>query len=441
MNTIRRCVSLLVFALCCGCGTQKTKPQPSPVVTAEPPEYPLPESTLLALRDRQDTHGIRKHAWAVFAEVTKNASATNSTPLWDTWIDEDDLFSGGAPPAAPHRKIQLPLEMVTKIRTSAKNDALALKLATELVQRGVGFETKYNDSAANHIRQQGLTDPASFQTRAATFVNLRAPVNERNIAPFPSFSIIVKASWRTVGPGVLQTFTMWDPPDPSRPDCLNGCASKTQIKVKLAEPGQPCNRPSSPDEPYLSSCFYSVPASNVPGYVLILFGLHVITKETRDWTWSTFWWQADPDKGKFADDRPGPNLIPGFWRNYVMDSTLSMQTPQEPQATAPAAAPSQRCRPQPSTTAKICFNPFIEGTDPTSTVSNCITCHLLSTYPAMSPDPRGVIQRGYLSFDDACFGGSAPVMKVDYVWKLSPVTTGGQLDRFLSTLESQIQIK
>lgn len=81
-------------------------------------------------------------------------------------------------------------------------------------------------------------------------------------------------------------------------------------------------------------------------YLLLLFGLHVITKETADWTWSTFWWQADPGQGKFAYGRPAPTVLRGFWRNYVMDSTLSMQTPPEAQAiTGKNSIPPQRCRP------------------------------------------------------------------------------------------------
>jgi hypothetical protein len=446
MKMIRRCVSLLTcLTLISGCGTQQPKPRPTTAETTEPPGYPLAESILLAMRDRQDTAAIRKHAWAIFAEITKSSSATDpaGTPLWDTWVDEDELFSGGTPPSPNHlRSIQLPLEMINAIRSSTKNDALALKQALALFQpnRRVGTETKYNDSAAAHIREEGLTGLATFQTRAATFNNLRAPVNERSIAPFPGSSIIVKATWRTVGPDDIQSIPAWDPPDPGRPGCASGC--KRTVKVKLAPPGQPCIRPANENEPYWSSCFYTVPDPYESGYLLLLFGLHVITKETAEWTWSTFWWQPDPDQGKFAYERPAPTVLRGFWRNYVMDSTLSMQTPPETQPiTRKNPIPPQRCRPQPSTTAKICFNPFIEGMDGDGTISNCMTCHILATYPALQPDVRGIVQRGYMSSDDPCFGGSAAVMKVDYVWKLSPIPNDSQLGLFLSSLRSALNLK
>jgi hypothetical protein len=353
------------------------------------------------------------------------------------------LFSPKAPPpVSGHRAIKSSLEVIAAIRRSHANKSKAFKEAATVFQdkkRRVGTETKFNESAATHIRNEGMIDPTTLQNRAATFSNFHTPANERNIAPFPSSSIIVKAAWRTVGPDDISTFSVWDPPDPTRHDCLTGCPRT--IRVKLATSGQICNKPANDDEPYLSSCFYAVPDPNEAGYVLLLFGLHVITKETVDWTWSTFWWQPNADKGKFAEGRPDSKLGQGFWKNYVMDSTLSMETPLEAAASLTSPLPLQRCRTKPSSTAKICFNPFIERfLDPNGPVSNCMACHRMATYPALIPDARGAAQRGYLSSDDACFDKPAAVMKVDYIWALSPVPKQSQLGIFLSKLQSELKL-
>jgi hypothetical protein len=68
-------------------------------------------------------------------------------------------------------------------------------------------------------------------------------------------------------------------------------------------------------------------------------------------------------------------------------------------------------------------------------------CHRMATYPALVPDARGSAQRGYLSSDDACFDSSPPVMKVDYIWKLSPIPKKSPLGGFLSSLQSDLNFK
>ncbi len=426
-------------------------------VGAQPPAgslgLPMAASKLKDIRDRQDLPGMRNHAWAVFSQITQPSimGDQSSPPVWDTWEDRAELFSGQVPRPVDHTKerdIRLPLEVLASISARIDNQETAVKEAIKYIkERGVGPEVLYNPTAASHIRDNKLYDPQVLQSRWKALNDLNSPIGETSIPEFPDSSIVVKALWLTVGPKNPEILSVWDPPDRALAKCVYGC--ERQITVKLAGPNQACNLPVQGATPVLSSCFYSVPDPATQGYRLILFGLHVATKEIEDWTWSTFWWQEQPDKGQYATGRPDPSALQRYWRNYVMDTTLSMVTPEENSARPTPEPAGQRCLAKPSQTAKICFNPYLElAMKPNGDKSNCMNCHRQATFPAMDPDPRGSPQRGYLSSDDSCFvrrtAGEIKedrVMKVDYLWSLSPIDPQSKFGLFLTAVETELQLE
>jgi hypothetical protein len=408
---------------------------------------PASESELLDIRDRQDVPAMRKHAWGVYVAITKPSDPRlrDSPPIWDTWEDKGDLFAEGPPINVDHskrRQIDLPIEVLASIRSRSANEDDAVRDATAYVrQRGVGPEVLYNPAAALHIRTNGLNKEQGLKDRWKVLKDLNAPISESSIVEFPRSAIVVKAMWLTVGPRSSQVLQVWDPPNKSLASCEYGCSSI--VKVRLVSPEEPCNLPAL-SEPVFSSCFYNVPDPKRNGYRLVLFGLHIATKEIRDWTWSTFWWQRDPENGPYARNRPDKTVLEGYWRNYVMDTTLSMVTPEEKPRIG-ATIPPQRCQITPLSTARVCFNPYLELGMKNGELSNCVNCHRQATYPAMKPDPRGTPQRGYLSSDDRCFGTQETkagtqerVMKVDYLWSLSPVSRETDLGQFLLSVQNQL---
>ena len=413
---------------------------------------PISASELKDIRDRQDLPGMRGHAWGVFSEITQPSMPgdQSSPPVWDTWEDRAELFSGQVQRSVDHtreRDIRLPLEVLASISQRVENQDAAVKEAVRYIkERGVGPEVLYSPSAASHIRSNKLYDPQVLQARWKTLSDLNSPIGETSIPEFPDSSIVVKALWLTVGPINPEVLRVWDPPDNSRLNCEYGC--ERQIKVQLAGPNQACNLPLQGTTPVLSSCFYSVPDPSTQGYRLILFGLHVATKEMEDWTWSTFWWQDEPGKGEYAYGRPDARALQGYWRNYVMDTTLSMVTPEERSARPTTVPAGQRCLAKVSQTAKICFNPYLElAMKPNGDKSNCMNCHRQATFPALDPDPRGSPQRGYLSSDDACFGRQKVgditkerVVKVDYLWSLSPIDPQSKFGQFLVAVQNQLKL-
>jgi len=408
----------------------------------------ISESDLLETKYKQDVAGMRDHAWHVFAGLIQPADPNepDSPAIWDTWENKEEVFGQNAVARTVRnrkRTLDLPIEVLASIFSNNKDEKAAVKEAANYFRkRKEGQEVLFNPSAAVHVRQYTLYNPVSMKNRSETLKNLNSPISETSIVPFPSDSIVLKASWLKVGPTSPEVLSMWRPANQRIRGCEDGCM--TDMLVKLAEPGEPCNLPLTDSSPILSSCFYSAP-SETEGYRLILFGLHVATKEIQDWTWSTFWWQAEPDSGPHKEGRLDVQTIRGHWRNYVMDTTLSMVTPEGKSRHAMPHS-IQRCESDNSMTAKICFNPYIELGMKNGELSNCANCHRQATFPTMDPDPRGVSQRGYLSSDDSCFGARTgglemqrnSVMKVDYMWSLSTIDPNKPLGRFIDAVKLQL---
>jgi hypothetical protein len=291
------------------------------------------------------------------------------------------------------------------------------------------FETPqklYNPVACQHVRSEHLMSKDVLDDRLKELVLKEAPAREREIKPFPNGAIVVKATWRRVGPNPksLTDIRVW----PARAGFSADTGDKVWVKFA---PKERCNLPVSGDTPVFSSCFYSVPDPDpsARGSWVILVGLHVMMKETQDWTWMTFWWHPLPDSGVYGEEKPDQTVLKAPWRNYLANVTLSPETPREPPPLIAGKSPKVKDACGQDVTvpsnAKICFNPFLELGLQNGELSNCMNCHKRAAYPVISPDPRLSPQRGVLSSDATCFdkdgnGAIAKRLQLDYMWGLVP---------------------
>jgi hypothetical protein len=398
---------------------------------------------------------MRNHAWAIFSGLVQPAIAgdIDGEAVWETWYSKREV-DAGCSRLTYHRvrELKLPLEIMAgymledaKPNTPKWAQGLALAKAFFLDVHTPRAQVLYNFSACRHIRTFGLMDSQLLDKQNQFYERIGAPPQERDIPEFPVDSVVVKNVWQVVTPGVNEV-DLWKPsPNPG---------ALFRIKVQPAN-GKPCNMPTSPDSPVLTSCFYNIPVTDqnieeirqaaevgVPpvyeGCVLILVALHVITKEISDWTWTTFWWSVEPDQPPYATGRLGTEFIPSPWRNYVMDTTLSMATPWEknPLGTSVRGTACQQSAnaKKDAPRAKICFNPYLERMLNASS-SNCMNCHRQATFHRLDPDPTASAQRGYLGADAACFDDR---LKVDYLWSLSPKQEDSTLFKFEKELRNEL---
>jgi hypothetical protein len=148
----------------------------------------------------------------------------------------------------------------------------------------------------------------------------------------------------------------------------------------------------------------------------LLVGMHVITKETPDWTWQTFWWSNDPENSALGRDRPRSVRAP--WNHYDMDVAYAM--------TRAGGRPW------------VAYNPYLEtnlggwvldsgapddSVAWTGVETNCISCHRRAAWRAsgdtsfVSPryGPAGQVYAG----DSSIFAG---FVKTDYLWSIAERT-------------------
>ncbi len=129
---------------------------------------------------------------------------------------------------------------------------------------------------------------------------------------------------------------------------------------------------------------------------IVLVGLHIATKELKEWLWITLWWHDNADVGPFAQHRPIRQNH--RWRNYLMDVTfLNDREPQQD--------PAERA----------IFNPWLEAPLSNGTKSNCIACHQRAAWrsetPWMLDTSTGFIPDGSSIYNDR--------IRLDYIWSLS----------------------
>ena len=414
--------------------------------------FPTDQNLLKEFVQKKDINKIRQHAWAVFAGITQPAvKGDPCTPVWDTWFSRITPDTGGKP--LPIR-LEISLESVDAflanqprpakgrpVNEMLKNESTFVDVVVGAL-RGSGEQKLYNPTAHGFISDNRLYDPSAIGKQLQA-VSGHA-VADRSIQSFPRESIVLKAEWKTVAPGATTDLRYWDI-DEEQLGCSSGCY-KT-VSVRLAGEDEKCNLPLSGKDDAVSSCFYTVRDDNQPGNYLILVGLHVITKEMPDWTWSTFWWSPKASrKSEFSADRFDEPLITGVWRNYVMDTTLSMTAPAERKAKrgkipeeSDACGQSWRRRSK----AKIIFNPYIEappeaeGPMINGPLSNCMNCHKRSTFPGFpNNDMRGTPWRGDLASTAGCFREQ---IRLDYIWSLSPVAPESRLSIFYNKVVQQLE--
>ena len=172
-----------------------------------------------------------------------------------------------------------------------------------------------------------------------------------------------------------------------------------------------------------------------PGDIAILVGMHVGTREITNWTWQTFWWDANsdnppaPSSKSIADLRP--KELKGAARNYAMAVAYYMVNPNE-------TYENKTTYGKPN----YAFNPYLEAgfgpsvfNDSLSFIStsstnkiptyvgvrtNCMSCHRMATVnpEAISNSSNSktpYVGNAFVSKADSIFKGQ---LLLDFAWSI-----------------------
>ncbi|WP_394840652.1 hypothetical protein LZC95_26490 [Pendulispora brunnea] len=327
----------------------------------------------------------REAAWQAVARALRPVTIAEKLdggsaqlPAFRTWYGKDDFtraFAGALSAMSPEDRAA---------RRALRDDEVTAALAANAASRGEASDEDY----AERLRQ--LTDPSAVDGLGANqrvtyspgtvahllknYAHTQGCLSPRTDDPapsptsfapclgdeFPADAAVVKTSWnRTDFNGKMRT---------------HDTSAETLGKRRRGElddggwgNGQGEASPGASD-------IYTIRLSD--GASFRLTGMHLMTKELREWLWITVWWSAEPDTD-FGEDRPESiTKLGGPWSHYKMCVVTSYdEHDADPRGgfkgslgDALAAVHGGKGAPT------WCSNPYIEkGAHNAQT--NCVGCH------------------------------------------------------------------
>ncbi len=368
---------------------------------------------------------VRQHSWNLFEYLVLHSDA----PRWSGWQTEQDVVNSlpncangqpapgkAAAVAAPesatsHKRLFHGLHTPEQLVVGA---SVARVSAVTTSSKPEFSFVAINPATATYLRKM-MQETGSCNLQASLERQLTHPLQpdrdgNRKVPELPRTAVVIKAIWELIpGPSVAGgtvNLHVWDPANPqlqaANPDKdevtapLSLWRSTVPVNIDRSASAPKCNGDADyTSGPVPLACFFSVPVEkadldqfegqtqnivsdpNAPNnfpFNLVLIGFHVMTRETKNWTWQTFYWSnkaltADkPGTHRTGDltrhdGNPWKKTGAAQWSHYVMDASLSADTPHEADGKA-----------------VVCFNPYLEGARTHGLVSNCQGCHQYARY-------------------------------------------------------------
>lgn len=366
--------------------------------------FPEDSTTIKTWVQRSNQDSIYLHGWGLWTGLTsltdqKVPGYKEPLRVFETWLT--------------------PEEMVNEIKNGSKDyksdtrsNRANLKKPHQLTHFSSTIET-VNDS----IHESAAYSPAASKFAidnkifmATTLYDYAKNKNRKEIPFFPNNAISIKPVFKllqTSGGKTSFNMAAWNGttdkliPFPEK-DWESFVTVDIQNKVKKSGSQYHLNdfihyRFNKEDAHFFNTEFTEKEKNKLdakPGDIALLVGMHVATREVTNWTWQTFWWDANsnnppaPSSKAIADMRP--DKLKGAARNYAMAVAYYMVNPNEPYV-------GDTIYGKPN----YAFNPYLEAgfgpevfNDSLSFVStsstdkvptyvgvrtNCISCHRMAT--------------------------------------------------------------
>lgn len=437
-------MALLIFAGCEGRTVSEPNATPAARKVLGFAEDYVPEtlSEAQAAELRRSPLARRRLAWDLVAKALKPVATSAgglTVPTWAGWYARDDfqrqfhklyddLGKDGRRMRRPFTEDEIATVEAWNTRMvdelpSWPADRYAAWLRTiddqERAHNLTGMNrTLFSPGATRHLlRNYGNVDVCVDAVRDVPFAEpgLAADNFSRCYSrEFPASAALVKTAWARDGfdikVGVYDT-------------------SASGLARRMADAGGSWEVPDDVADPDANT-IYTIKLDQ--GARFRLSGMHLMTKELREWVWITLWWSNTPDED-FGEDRPESiRALGGPWSNYKMCVTVAFEEEGEVDAELRERFPSLAASLDAANAAvgpsSWCSNPFIERGGGNQR-SNCIGCH---QHGGSGFDERDVLA------DEARFPrqGRARVREnfpSDYLWSF-----GKDPERWAPFIRSQI---
>lgn len=419
--------------------------------------FPQSETTINQWVYSNDLSNAHKHAWGIWAGLTSYVGKVDSTWVraFETWNTTSNMLYqiesapkfGLKQSIRPAKGLSLDLMLPNQFKNKKGGNKLKIS-APEDGDTNIFVSVAYNPPAARHA----INNKLFLQSTLNRF--LKEGYTE--IPNFPVNAITIKPVYKVIPKNVangIYKFPGW----PGTPVVARAFPEKdwnscVYIDIKKTGKGgssidKGCKGRSSKNTFHLNNFIHqkinekdanflskqlSIKVSG--GDYAILVGMHVTTRETKRWTWQTFWWSANPkapylpSSKEIANSRP-LNSLDEAAKHYAMSVAYQMVSPAQPITNGVSVGSSV-----------IGYNPHLEAGFDRDTFqinkgingkavnqygvqTNCMTCHNLALY---NPKTDYKVSNGvnrekpygtdyYMSISDKTFDGS---LKLDFAWSI-----------------------
>ncbi|QHV99666.1 hypothetical protein [Spirosoma endbachense] len=431
-----------------------------PVSLPDPgiPGFKFPEAETVVDKwiDGNELKNIYVHGWGIWTALNMNSGETyngENLRVFETWLTPDDITQ-----AIKGREVNKSLQLANMKRTRGRlhvpNQLIHAKkhrrlqtnaqIPTTEADRILAF-VKYDPSAAEFTIKNTLYDSTTLQTMLNN--------GQTDVPDFPNTSITTKPVFQIITQDSLKNgyykLKVWSGPPktpiPYGPDQWPG-----YVYIDLSNRGKGDGsidrdgKGPTPQTTYNVSDFvhfnldketarqlsedFNLKSAR-EGDVAILLAMHVTSRETKRWTWQTFWWAPNADKpplpssSAIADSRPKQLIGPA--RHYAMAIAYTFINPNQPLVGGNNIG-----------TSIYAYNPYLEAGFDESTFfreakvmtngklvvnnvgvqTNCMSCHALAAFfSGEGSQEDDYIADTYLSMKDPYFTGK---LKVDFLWSI-----------------------
>jgi hypothetical protein len=410
--------------------------------------YPATRARIEAWIRGGQMDSIRAHGWDVWAAVTAR-NTRDSLPRWESWYSSLEVFdpTDSTPPTGQRFRRGRDFELPRQIVHSEAGGTRTTREPLDFAEHKLSFN-RYSQPTAQHVVRNRLYLRRALASAQRLLDSVQSPIAARGVrasnGEVDAGAVVLKAVFQFIPDDTMSVVPYWDG---NRPQNTTDTLKPTIIRWKQAVVVDPTRRltpglradcsvnglvgacpivslddfyhivltardtadfarqlndaRTRGDDGYLADAD-SIRRLLRPGNVALLVAMHVITKETPDWTWQTFWWSNDPERSALGRDRP--RSIGAPWNHYDMDVAYTM--------------------------TRIAFNPYLEtnlggrlpgdSTEWTGVRTNCMSCHRRAAWRQsgdtsfVTPQygPAGVISAG----DSSIFAG---FVKTDYLWSVA----------------------
>jgi hypothetical protein len=343
---------------------------------------------------------LKRHALDLFVRYT-----ISNKPQWESWKDKCEVHlvdnCGQTDKERAHSQFHIDRSLQIPPQVEFANEVLRFGDASNPVLQIV----YYNDAAAASILNQRLFSGSILESRRKQLIHNQVSISDLSIPDFDPGSVVVKTIWQAIYP---------DPSTPTHYKAFypyNNAVKPTHDVYPhllpamvnwppaLVDPAQPKKCEQKQDAQgihiYSLGCFlfHEISAEeldNIPDDIinylvrqeclknkcyLLFMGTHMMTRETPNWVWMTFWWT---NEGR-------PTSISNKWDFFDAEASINNQLSDTAQRSR-ANQLSTVNRFSTTNPYHSIANPYLEG--PTSGMDpGCLDCHRFAAYnPSFKSD-------------------------------------------------------